>query len=294
MKINIFPSSIFRWIGISALVLITVQCSNPKIEDPRIELKWASKPLFSTPESVVFDPIRNEYYVSNLNGEPDERNGNGIISRVSVEGEMLQPNWIHRMDAPKGMVLDGYRLYVTDIDRVLEIDTKSGSIFTQFNVKNARFLSDVELAPNGVLYVSDTYWNRIYRIEEGSVDLFLESDELDNPEGLSIRDGILYIGTKNSVMQLNLKTKELTTFAANTGPVHGIDIQVDGTCLISNWHGQLVLVHSDGYQKLLLDGMKRNINMSDFLYTPGPNLIIIPTFYDDRLLAFHWNPSGAE
>ncbi len=282
-----------RTAALMLLAALTLQCTNPKILDKRLHKKWASKAVFSTPESVVFDPIRNEYYVSNINGEPDEKNGFGIISRVSIKGEMLQPNWIHRLNAPKGMALDGYSLFVTDIDRLLEIDTKTGSIFTQYNLQNARFVSDVAIGPGRTLYVSDTYWNRIYRITENSTDILVESDELNHPEGLSVRDGLLFVGTLNSVVTVDLSTGMISDYALNTGPVHGINAQVDGTCLISNWHGQLVLIGENGYRKTLLDGISRNINISDFMFFPGPNLIVIPTFYNNKLIAYEWNPNGA-
>ena len=79
---------------------------------------------FSTPESVLYDPEADVYLVANIHGGPSARDGNGFISRLSPEGEVIALKWIDSaaegvtLDAPKGMALVGERLFVADIDVV--------------------------------------------------------------------------------------------------------------------------------------------------------------------------------
>lgn len=61
-----------------------------------------------------------------VNGQPTEKNGKGFIARLSTKGEVLTLEWAKGMDAPKGMGLAGDLLWVTDIDRLHAIDTKTG------------------------------------------------------------------------------------------------------------------------------------------------------------------------
>ena len=81
---------------------------------------------FSHPESVDLDIPHQVFYVSNLGGAPLDKDGNGFISKVSRDGKLLQLKWIEGLNAPKGMVMNGFTLYVSDIDKLVEIDTRTG------------------------------------------------------------------------------------------------------------------------------------------------------------------------
>ena len=49
---------------------------------------------FETPESVRWDAARNVFYVSNVTGNPGQKDGNGYISRVRSDGTIdLPPSW---------------------------------------------------------------------------------------------------------------------------------------------------------------------------------------------------------
>ncbi|MCK4548774.1 MAG: ATP/GTP-binding protein, partial [Candidatus Krumholzibacteria bacterium] len=78
--------------------------------------KWATDPVFKVPESVCWDFDREILYVSNIAGNPGEKDGEGFISRVSIEGEVRKLRWVTGLNAPKGMAVFGGRIYVSDID----------------------------------------------------------------------------------------------------------------------------------------------------------------------------------
>lgn len=117
---------------------------------------------FSNPESALHDAQADVYLVSNLNGPPAAKDGNGFISRVSPDGEILELRWIDGTDedvtlhAPKGMGLLGDTLIVADIDHVRLFDRVSGDPIDAWAVDGATFLNDVTVAPDGTTYVSDT------------------------------------------------------------------------------------------------------------------------------------------
>jgi hypothetical protein len=91
------------------------------------DVVWTLEGL-EAPESAHFDEARDALYVSNINGEPTAKDGNGYISRVSPNGQMLEAKWVTGLDAPKGLVSDGATLYVSDIDRLVAIDIEAGEI----------------------------------------------------------------------------------------------------------------------------------------------------------------------
>lgn len=117
---------------------------------------------FSGPESALHDPAADVYLVSNLDGQPAEKDGNGFISRVSPAGEIVELRWIDgasdgvTLHAPKGMALLGDTLIVADIDHVRLFDRVSGVPIGDWAVDGATFLNDVTVSPGGTIYVSDT------------------------------------------------------------------------------------------------------------------------------------------
>ena len=65
-------------------------------------------------------------YVSNVNGDPTAKDGNGYISKLYKSGEVCTNKFIEGLNAPKGMVIVNEVLYVTDIDKVLGFEVNSG------------------------------------------------------------------------------------------------------------------------------------------------------------------------
>lgn len=66
---------------------------------------------FGTPESALYDPDTDMFFVSNVAGESDAADGVGWIARLSADGEVLDPRWVEDLNAPKGMALVGASLY---------------------------------------------------------------------------------------------------------------------------------------------------------------------------------------
>jgi hypothetical protein len=103
---------------------------------------------FRTPESVLYDPKADLYLVANIHGDPSARDGNGFISCISPEGEVIALKWIDgqaegvTLNAPKGMALTGERLFVADIDVVRVFDRENGAPLDEIAVQGARFLRD--------------------------------------------------------------------------------------------------------------------------------------------------------
>ena len=80
------------------------------------------------PESAYFDQSRNVIYVANMVGQDNVKDGVGFISKVSTNGKVITREWITGLDAPKGMAVKGGSLFVTDIDKLIEIDIAAGKI----------------------------------------------------------------------------------------------------------------------------------------------------------------------
>src|SRR5918999_5896366 len=95
-------------------------------ESDQVQKLWETPAQLKTPESVLYEPTENVLFASSIDGKPDEKDGQGFISKVSpVNGTIIELNWITGLNAPKGMAVnsdDSSRLYVSDITDLVEID----------------------------------------------------------------------------------------------------------------------------------------------------------------------------
>ena len=173
---------------------------------------------FETPESFVVDPADGSYYVSNVNGDPAAKDGNGYISKIQSNGDITIQKFIGGkkdeplLNSPKGLVIVGQIIYVTDIDAVKGFYKETGKPAAVFDLSKfkARFLNDVTADDKGYLYVSDTVTNQIFKINthrEHEVTIYSEGKELGAPNGLLI----------------NPKSKNLVVVTSNSGRVLEID-----------------------------------------------------------------------
>ncbi len=128
------------------------------------EQVWQAEGL-DGPESAVLDSGQGVLYVSNVNGEANAADGNGYISKLSFEGEILDKEWVTGLNAPKGLALHDDQLYVSDIDELVVIDTASGEVTAQHKAPGATFLNDVTAHEDGRVIVSEMMQNQIWKLE---------------------------------------------------------------------------------------------------------------------------------
>ena len=97
-------------------------------EGPTLTPIWDLKGDFAAPESAYYHAASNSVFVSSINGQILDRDGNGYISRLSADGKVISAKWVTTLDAPKGMRSVGNTLWVADIDDVVSIDIAKGQI----------------------------------------------------------------------------------------------------------------------------------------------------------------------
>ncbi|HET6567458.1 MAG TPA: hypothetical protein VFG50_05795, partial [Rhodothermales bacterium] len=154
---------------------------------------WEVKDAFSHPESAVYDAQNDVIYVSSINGDGMEKDGNGYITTVSPDGKVIAREWVGGLNAPKGMALYHGKLYVADIDELVEIDLDSAAVTARYPAQGARFLNDVTVDRAGNVYTSDSGTGTIYRLSHGNVSAWLTDDRVTSPNGLFAERGQLVV-----------------------------------------------------------------------------------------------------
>lgn len=225
------------------------------------------------PESAYFDKGSQAWYVSNLGGGfvTLEEDGYGWISKLDKDGKIVKGRWIEGLNAPTGMASVGNKLYVADRGCLVEIDIKNAKILRKIPLAKSEFVNDVAAAPNGDIYVSDTFTNTIYRLPlNGKIENFYTSEALEYPNGLWVDGNQLVIATwgpmtnratfetsrKGTLKKLNLQTKQLTNVGAGL-PIANMDavVKYGSSYYVSDWTGgRLLRVDEGGKVKVMLTG----------------------------------------
>lgn len=252
---------------------------------------WETKKAFLVPESVLYNDGDNTLYISNIDGTPTDKDGKGFISKLSLDGKIIKLKWAEGLNAPKGSAIYKNSFYVSDIDRLVEIDMKTGKIKKTYPAKGALFLNDVAVDAEGRVYVTDMDEKNsaIYRLSGAKLDVWLKGPEIRSPNGLHMDQKKLMIGNSGDarIKAVRLSDKTVTIFAdVREAMIDGLRPDGKGNYIISDWNGRTVLVLATGESKLLLDTTASKINSADIEYIPEKQLLLIPTFFDNRVVAY--------
>jgi sugar lactone lactonase YvrE len=253
--------------------------------------QWETEKELRVPESVLYDESGNILYVSNINGGPTEKNGQGFISKVSLDGKIEVLKWVTGLNAPKGSAIHGNKFYVSDIDQLVEIDLKTGKILAKYLAAGAEFLNDVAADASGNVYVSDMSSKNsvIYRLTKGNMTVWAKGREISSPNGLYMEEKRLLVGNcgDGSLKAINLADKKITTIARVGYGIDGLRSDGQGNYFISDWKGKTSLVTASGKVIVLIDTTSQKINSADLEYIKTKNLLLIPTFFDNRVMAYN-------
>jgi DNA-binding beta-propeller fold protein YncE len=255
---------------------------------------------FNLPESVSWDPDQRAFYVSNLGGDPMTKDGNGFISKLDEEGNIVELEWVTGLNAPKGTIVADGTLWTTDIDEVVEIDTATGEIRNRHPVAGSAFLNDIAIDSDGSIYLADTGKNAIFRLKDGTAEAWLEAPELNGPNGLIVVDGDLIVaalgdisqGFENmgpgSVLRIDTASKEIAPFNAGgeaaSGNFDGIEPYGSG--------GVTVTAHPQGKLIALIPGQPPEDVASvppgaaDHEYVEELGLFVIPNLQTNTVTAY--------
>lgn len=282
------------------LLLFLVSCSSQKkktSEDAgdadavkKFELVevWKTDTLFRVPECVIYDKANDVVYVSNMNDNPREKDGNGFISRLSTSGEILDLKWVEDMSSPKGLGIYEGKLYVSDVDEVIVIDIAEGIIDERILIEGAKMINDITIDSQGNVYVSDSDNNSIFLISNGVVSNWL-SEGLNAPNGLLLDGEKLLLASMGSedFAAIDLGTKEINILTEAISKGDGIaKVSIPGHFLVTDWFGQIFMIYPDGSKVILLDTRDAEIGAADIDYIPEKNLLLVPTFAKQHVVAY--------
>ena len=264
------------------LVLAAIICSVNIFAQHALTKVWQTDTLLKAPESVRFNPAEKIFYVSNI-GDFNKQ-GEGFISKVGLDGKIISRDWVTGLTAPKGLGLYENLLYTAEHTAVAVIDINTGQIIKRFQVEGGQMLNDITIDAKGVVYVSDTRTNKIHKIENDSLSLYL--DNMNSVNGLLAVGSDLYILTGTTLQKADTN-KKLTTLADGIeGGADGIEMVKDHEFIVTGWAGTIYYVKDDGKKQLLLDTRKQQTNAADLWYDAATKMVYVPAMSKNMLVAY--------
>ena len=230
---------------------------------------WTVSTGLASPESAYYHQQSNSIFVSNINGQILEKDGNGYLTRIAMGGKVIGEKWATGLNAPKGIRSVGMTIWVADIDEVVgfELTAAGARLVSRVRVDGSQFLNDLATSPDGTIYVSDSNQSRIYMVKDGKSSVFVEgADVVEQPNGLLLDGDRLILGTigpapapgagrgrgaapaGGKLLAFDLKTKQRTRLTTeNVGGIDGIEAAEKGAYFLTDVIGRRLLhVGSDG------------------------------------------------
>jgi sugar lactone lactonase YvrE len=262
-----------------------------------------------TPESVRYDADLDAYFVSNINGNGSQKDGNGFIARVDAANTSTMTMFVQggkggvTLNAPKGMAIVGDTLWVADIDAVRAFNKRTGAPVVTVDLRpmKATFLNDVVAGPDGSIYVTDTGvrfdanggmthpgQDQIFKIVGRKATVAIKSDSaLKAPNGIAWdgANGRFILGPFNDKAVSAWKDGDSTVTAIGTGPggYDGVEVLRDGRILVTSWADSSVQVLANGAFRKVIGNVP---GPADIGVDTKRNVVALPRFEAGRVEYF--------
>jgi len=294
----IVASLLTTLLGSTALLAEHASISKSKIKRTVI-----SNVGFATPESVEYNAAEDVYLVTNINGNSLAVDGNGFISKIDPEGQVVELKWIDgtkkgvSLNAPKGAVIQDDILYVTDIDQVQIFKLPSGKQIASVTIKGSTFLNGITAGGNGFVYVTDSGFkagkagfelsgtDAVYKVwANGSYELIFKDQNMGGPNGVLAMGNEIMVVTFGSgeVFRIDEKGQRHSMPKPPKGQLDGFLMLDDGRLLISSWgESAIYILHKDKTYSILADSLDAP---ADLGFDTKRNRVLVPLFNQNQVV----------
>lgn len=295
-----------KYFSILLLSVLVAACSSTSKKEEKVEHKMITPNIVKEitdgvlhPESVVYSQKHTAYFVSNIaSGNPTESKAVGYIAKYARDGKLIKAKWVTGLHAPKGIVIVGDFLYVSDVTRVQKISISKAKIVKTFTVKDSKFLNDLVVDNAGNIYVSDMWDDKIYRIQKDKIAVWIQDPKITGSNGL-FTDGKEHILAVRWGTEIDMKTwkaknigdmaiiplKDPKNIQVNSdiqGHLDGIAVDGNGMLWISDWlNGDIYSMEKNGKVRKMFN---LGSGAADVTVIKELNVLIVPQMNQNKII----------
>lgn len=242
----------------------------------------AAQNLLDSPESVVFDSVRNRYIVSNW--------GDGAIVQIDSNGvqSYFSTVWLNQYQIA-GLYLFGDTLLtatgVGNVPGLSGFDINTDSLLFHISIPGIGLPNDITVDTSGTIYVTDYWDDKLYRIVD-----HIPSIVIGHGQGLGSPNGIFYdeiyhrllicsiMGPGAPILQLNLEDTTLSTLITGTPGYDGITLDNDRNLYGSDWNIDGIYIYDSTFTNPPQVFSTGHLDPADIYFDRINSLLCIPNF----------------
>jgi len=257
---------------------------------------WSVTEGLDSPESVYYDAASGFLFSSQIGGDASARDGNGRIVKLTLDGKVVDANWANGLDAPKGMRSYRGTLYVADIDQVVGFDIATGRETSRVKIADAKFLNDLCTGPDGAIYTTDSFANRVWMIKSGVASVFSDAPQLLLPNGILVDGNRVIVATDGnagrggaatpgSLFAIDIATKAVTQVTMQPiGTPDGLESDGRGGYITSDVAGGRLFHIAPNGEARQIRTLDRQ--PADIAYIAARKMLVVPHLGLNRVSAY--------
>ncbi len=235
-----------------------------------------------------------------MNGGLLDRDGNGFISRIDVKTMQVNMKWIEggkngvALDAPKGMAVAGNTLWVADVAAVRKFDRHTGAPQGSIALPGATTINDVAtdgtnvwvsdtgVIPNAGETFTATGTDSVWKITNDQASKIASGQDLEEPNGLAVADGKLWVVTfgGNHLYRLEGNARTSSTNLPRE-QLDGLVALPGGDFLVSGWKGMAIYRGKPGGEFTPI--LQSIATPADIGYDTKRHLLLVPSTSANRV-----------
>jgi sugar lactone lactonase YvrE len=154
-------------------------------------------------------------------------------------------------------------------------------------------MNDVAAGPDGAIWVSDSFTNRLYRFAGGKLEVWLENPALDSPNGLYVEADRIIVGSlgvfgeqgrPGRLLSVSTQDKSVTMLMDAVGNLDAMESDGAGGYYMTDWPGGRILHYSAAGELSVV--MTLTPGTADMDVVLAKKIIYLPRMLDGKLAAF--------
>ena len=233
--------------------------------------------FYSSAESVEYDPVNNQWLISN---------GNNIIADDG-QGNL---SFFGSSSAGYGMEVLGNVVYGVGSSQIVAVDLTTQAELATINIPGSSFLNGLTNDGISTLYATDFSGRKIYKIDVSDINNPIVETLIANT--IESPNGIFYDGPNNRLIYLtwesNAKIKAIdlddltisTIITTELGFLDGIDEDNEGNFYVSSWEPDIITKFDSEFETSIIIDTPTLDSPADIGYNKEDDIIGIPVGND--------------